>query len=85
MVRPSPERRGAEEHLGIADRHLAEATDRLHHLEGSVLPRLARDGRACALAAELLETMHRSRELMVEHRRLAAELAGVAGPGPDGP
>ena len=84
MVRVLPARRGVEEHLGIADRHLAEAEGRLRRFEEVVLPRPARGARHRALAEELLETMRRSREVMLAHRRLAAELAGVAGPGPDG-
>jgi hypothetical protein len=85
MIQPWSARRGVEEHLGIADRYLAEAQERLRHLEEDVLPRPARDARHRALAEELLATMRRSREVMLAHRRLVAELAGVAGPDPDGP
>jgi hypothetical protein len=82
MVEPSPNRRGAEEWLGVADRHLAEAEERLSRLERVALPRLAPDGRARALAGELLATMRRSREVMLAHRRTLGELAGVADPDP---
>jgi hypothetical protein len=82
MVEPSPNRRGVEEWLGIADRHLAEAEERLSRLEKVALPRLAPHGRARALAEELLATMRRSREVMLAHRRTLGELAGVVDPDP---
>jgi hypothetical protein len=85
MIQPWSARRGAEEHLGIADRHLAEAADRLRHLEAAVLPRPARDPRHRALAEELLATMRRSREVMLACRRTFGKEAKVDEPDEDGP
>jgi hypothetical protein len=82
MIRPACNRRSAEEMLGIADRHLADADDRLRYVEETVLPGLARGGPGRPLAEELLATMRRSLELMQAHRKTLGELAGVVGPGP---
>jgi hypothetical protein len=77
VAQPSPDRRGAEERLGAADRHLAEADERLRHVEEAVLPGLTRDRRGAAVAEAVLATMRHSREVMLRHRRLLGELAGV--------
>ena len=79
-----PDRRSAEEWLGVADRHLIEAEERLRRVEAMVLARLARDARHRDLAEELLATLRRSREVMLAHRKVLGELAEVADPGADG-
>jgi uncharacterized protein with ACT and thioredoxin-like domain len=61
---------------------LAEADERLRRVEELVLAGPVPDGRGRALAEELLETMRRSREAMLVHRKLLGELTGVADPDP---
>jgi hypothetical protein len=82
MIEPAPGRRCAEEMLGIADRHLAEAEERLRYVERTVLPRLGPRGRGRMLAEELLATMRCSLELMQAHRKVLGELTGVTQPDP---
>jgi hypothetical protein len=85
VLEPSPDRRSVEELLGVADRHLIEAEERLLRVEAKVLPRLPPNRPSRRLAEEVLATMRRSREVMLAHRTILSELAGVADLGRDGP
>jgi hypothetical protein len=82
VARPPPERHSPEELLGITDRHLAEADERVRHVEEG-LRRLALRGRSRELTEELLATMRRSREVMLECRQTFGREAGVDDPDPE--
>ena len=67
MAKPWPDRRSAEAHLAIADRHLAEAADHLALFEEAVARRPL-DTRSRDMAEALLATMRRSFTVMLTHR-----------------
>jgi hypothetical protein len=79
VFQPRPERRDAAEHLGIADRHLSEAADRLAFQEESV-SRLPPGTRGRAVADELLTTMRKSFALMRAHREIVLRELGEDDP-----
>jgi hypothetical protein len=82
MAQPWPDRRSAEAHLAIADRHLAEAADHLALFEEAVARRPL-DTRGRDMAEALLATMRRSFTVMLTHR--ATVLRKLDGEGPGAP